>query len=422
MTIDGLQSWLLANPAMAISGILLVGLLLLLFARGFVARGLVYLAARTKNKADDVLVRHLRPYRLAWVAPLLAVLALSYLLPAYQQVIRIASLFGIMWLSIATFNALLDALNEIYESSQSYSGVSIQSYLDIAKLFLIVVGLILSIALITGESPVVLLTGLGALMAVILLIFQNTILSLVASVQIVVHDLIKEGDWIEVPSYEADGDVENITLHTITVRNFDMTYTVIPTYRIVEVPYRNWRGMKESGGRRIQRSVAVDMITVKFCDAELLARLQRIHLIQAYMNQKIKSIEQYGREHSGHTDSALDGPQITNVEVFRTYIQAYLRSRADIHTEKMPLLVRELAPKPNGLPIELYFFTKTTEWADYEIIQAEVFDHILAAAAYFDLRVFQEPTGMDFSSVAQSLARSGNGANSAPPVVVERAA
>lgn len=419
MDIGEYQSWLIANPLIALGSILAASVMLFLFARGFIARGMFYLAARTTNRADDVLVQHLHPFRLAWLAPLTVIYALSYLLPDYQNLIRIGSLFAIMWLSIATVNSLLDALNELYEKSKSFSGVSIQSYLDIAKLVLIVVGIILSIALFTGESPVVLLTGLGALMAVILLIFQNTILSLVASIQIVVHDLIKEGDWLEVPSYEADGDVENITLHTITIRNFDMTYTVIPTYRIVEVPYKNWRGMKESGGRRIQRSVGVDMMSVKICDAELLERLQRIHLIKDYMDEKIKMIEQYRQKHAGHRDSALDGPQITNIEVFRTYIQAYLKNRTDIHTEKMPLLVRELAPKPNGLPIELYFFTKTTEWGEYEMIQAEVFDHVLAAGPYFDLRVFQEPTGMDFSNLARSLVRGSNGSESAQPAVVE---
>jgi len=250
----------------------------------------------------------------------------------------------------------------------------------------------------------VLLTGLGALAAVLMLIFQNTILSLVASIQIAANDLLKEGDWVEVPSYEADGDVMNINLHTIKIRNFDLTYTVIPTYKIVDVPYRNWRGMTESGGRRIQRSLLVDQISIKFCTQEMLERLSRIDLLSEYMREKIAKIEAYRQQRPETYDSPLDGPQITNIEVFRAYITEYLKHRPDIFTEGMPFLVRVLAPTPTGLPVELYVFAKTTDWATYEMIQAEIFDHLLAAAQNFDLRVFQQPTGLDFASFAKTTA------------------
>jgi len=297
----------------------------------------------------------------------------------------------------------LNAVNEIYEARRNYNGVSIQSYLDITKILLVLVGLILSVTLLTGESPVVLLTGLGAIAAVLLLIFQGTILSLVASIQIVANDLIKEGDWIEVPSYEADGDVVNINLHTIKIRNFDMTYSIIPTYKIVDVAYKNWRGMKESGGRRIKRSLSVDMVSIKFCDAEMLSRLRKVDLIAPWLNKRIEGLENYQREHSDHFDSPLDGPQVTNIEIFREYITAYLKSRPDIISEGMPFLVRVLEPNPTGLPIELYAFTSITAWEGYEAIQAEIFDHLLGAAPVFDLRVFQEPTGLDFSTFAKAV-------------------
>ncbi len=398
------QIWVDQNPILALSGILILGVLLFLLARGVVARGLIYMAGRTTSKMDDIFVKHLKPFRVAWLAPLVVYYSLAYLLPQYQPVIEKVSLFFILWVSAFTLNSLMNALNEIYESSKSYTGVSIQGYLDIAKILVILVTGILSISLITDESPVVLLTGLGALTAVLLLIFQNTLLSLVASIQIVANDLIKEGDWIEVPSYEADGDVVNISLHTIKIRNFDMTYTVIPTYRIVEVAYRNWRGMKESGGRRIQRSLLVDMVSIKFCSPEMLDRLRRIDLIQGYLDERIAGIEAYRQAHAERYNSPLDGPQITNIEVFREYIARYLHSRPDIHTQGLPFLVRALSPKPNGLPIELYIFTKTTQWEQYELIQAEIFDHLLAAASNFDLRVFQEPTGLDFANFAGSVA------------------
>ena len=191
--------------------------------------------------------------------------------------------------------------------------------------FFMDIALILSVTILTGQSPWVLLTGLGALMAVILLVFQSTILSLVASVQIVANDLLKEGDWIEVPSYGADGDVVNVTLHTIKIRNFDMTYTVIPTYKIVDVAYKNWRGMQESGGRRIQRCITVDMLSVKFCENNLLEKLKRIDIIADLMDQKIIELNSYKEKHADHFDEILDGPQITNIEIFRHYMVAYLK-------------------------------------------------------------------------------------------------
>jgi miniconductance mechanosensitive channel len=390
------------NPSMALSAVVLVSVFLFLLARYVIARGLMSLAARTSSKVDDILVRNLNPVRMAWLAPLLTVYINAYLFPQYSLLVEKAALFFILWITVVTFNATLNAINEIYETRPHYNGVSIQSYLDVVKIVAVVVGIILSITLMTDESPIVLLTGLGALAAVLMLIFQNTILSLVASIQIAANDLLKEGDWVEVPSYEADGDVMNINLHTIKIRNFDMTYTIIPTYKIVEVPYRNWRGMTESGGRRIQRSLLVDQVSIKFCDEEMLERLCRIDLLGEFMQEKIARIESYRTQRPETYDSPLDGPQITNIEVFRAYIAAYLRSRPDIFTEEMPFLVRVLGPTPMGLPVELYVFAKTTDWGTYEMIQAEIFDHLLAAAGHFDLRVFQQPTGLDFASFAHS--------------------
>jgi miniconductance mechanosensitive channel len=305
-------------------------------------------------------------------------------------------LFGLLWLGTITISALLNAINEIYESRPNYKGVSIQGYLEIVRILLFLVAIILSVSLFSGESPVVLLTGLGALTAVLLLVFQNTILSLVASVQINSMDLINEGDWIEVPEFGADGDVVDISLHTIKVQNFDMTFAVIPTHKIMETAYRNWRGMEEAGGRRIERSILVDMTSIQFCAEEVLDRLSKIDLICEYVSERLQMIKDHKEKHASDYDSPLDGPQVTNTEIFRRYIEAYLHSREDIHHDGLPFLVRNLEPTQTGLPIELYLFTKTTVWEEYEAIQSEIFDHLLAAANHFDLHVFQEPTGMDF--------------------------
>ena len=229
-------------------------------------------------------------------------------------------------------------------------------------------------------------------------------MSIVASIQMVANDMIKEGDWIEVPDYGADGDVVNVSLHSIKVQNFDMTFSVIPTYKMVDVSFKNWRGMKEAGGRRIERPILVDMTTIKFCDQALLETLKKIDLIGNYVEERMKKIASYHAENPAKMDSPLDGPQVTNLEVFRAYIAAYLRNRPDIHQDGLPFLVRTLEPRPDGLPLELYVFARTTEWEVYEHIQSEIFDHLLAAAGHFDLRVFQQPTGMDFSTLARSLA------------------
>jgi miniconductance mechanosensitive channel len=397
MLISDFQAWLAQNPTNSVFVFFLLALAAFVFARFVIARGLTYVAARTASKWDDTLIKHLRPYRVAWLAPLAVIYLLNYLIPDQSTLIRRAALFFILWLSVLTVNSLMNAVNEIYENSKNFHGISIQGYFDIAKIALVVVAVILSVSLFSGESPIVLLTGLGAMTAVLLLIFQNTILSLVASIQIAAQDLIKEGDWIEVPSYDADGDVVNISLHTIKIRNFDMTYSIIPTYKIVDVAFRNWRGMKESGGRRIQRSLLIDMLSVKFCDDEMLRRLKKIDLIHDYLETRIQAIQDYHQGEAEKADSPLDGPQITNTEIFRAYIIDYLKCREDIYHEKLPFLVRTLAPTPAGLPVELYIFTRTTLWEEYEGIQSEIIDHLLAAAGHFDLRVFQEPTGMDFA-------------------------
>jgi len=400
MNPETIKAYLAGNPLPGIGLIIGALAIVLLVARNIIARGLIALSRHTKTRVDDILVKHLKPLRVAWLVPLSALYLSAGLLPAYQHWIEIGSLFAILWLGTLTLSSLLNALNEIYETRPNYKGVAIQGYLDILRILLLLVAIILTISLLSGESPLVLLTGLGALTAVLLLIFQNTILSLVASVQINTMDLIKEGDWIEVPAYEADGDVVNISLHTIKVQNFDKTFSVIPTHKIMDSAYRNWRGMKEAGGRRIERSLLIDMTSMKFCDADLLEKLEKIDLIQEPLAKRRQAIEQYQREHADCCDSALDGPQITNTEVFRTYIEAYLKSRADIHLEGMPFLVRNLAPTQTGLPIEVYLFTKTTVWEEYEAIQSEIFDHLLTAASHFGLRVFQEPTGMDFNALA----------------------
>jgi miniconductance mechanosensitive channel len=396
-----IQTWISGNPSLALAAVVLLFLLIYLLARLIFGRGLTYVAALTKNKYDDIIVQKLRPYRASLLAPFLLLYVFAYLARDYQTVIEKTALFFIIWLSAVTLNGLITAINQIYESRPSFSGVSIQGYLDIVKILVILVSVILSISLLTDESPVLLLSGLGALTAVLLLIFQDTIMALVASIQISVKNLIKEGDWLEVPSYDADGVVTNMSLHTITVQNWDKTITAIPTHKMIVSAYKNWRGMQESGGRRIMRSIPLDQNSIKFCTPKMIDRYGKIDLIADEIAEWRKASATYKKGKKTY-DSPLDGPQVTNVGIFRCYVEAYLRSHPKIHTQGMDFLIRELAPSSAGLPIELYVFTKTTKWNEYEQIQAEIIDHLLAAAGYFDLRIFQQPTGFDFAKGMQA--------------------
>ena len=384
---ETLQTWLDSNPINLTIAVVVGALLAFLVARFIVARGLIYLTSRTQNKWDDILVKHLRPYRLAWVAPLIVVYVFAYLWEA-KTLIETSSLLLITWLVVLTFTSMLSAVNLIYESRATYTGVSIQGYLDIGKLVFLAVGTILSVSLITGQSPVLLLSGLGAIAAVLLLIFHDTILALVASIQIAANDLVREGDWIEVPGFNADGDVTNISLHSIKIQNFDKTFTVIPTYKLMDASFKNWRGMSQAGGRRIKRAIFIDIQSIRFCDQEDLHRLSKFDLLKDYLPTRT-----WGP--NGASPDTL--PRSTNVGAFMAYIEAYLRSRPDIRKD-MTIMVRHLDPGPNGLPLEIYIFSNTTVWEQYEAIQANIFDHLLAVVPDFKLKVFQQPTG-DFSSL-----------------------
>jgi miniconductance mechanosensitive channel len=385
MNIEMILAWMQANPILVAA---IAAVFSFIIARYFIARGLIYLTSRTQNKWDDILVKHLRPYRLVWIAPLLVAYYYAYLW-ANETAIRTFSLFLILWLVVLTFNSLLNAVNLIYESRTTYSGVAIQGYLDLGKLLFLAVGIILSVSLFTGQSPVLLLSGLGALTAVLLLVFQDTILSLVASVQIAANDLVKEGDWIEVPSFNADGDVTNMSLHNIKIQNFDKTFTVIPTHKLMEVSYKNWRGMSQAGGRRVKRSIYLDIQTIHFCDAVDLERIKKLGLLDEYISKRSW----------GEAPQENGLPRSTNVGAFMAYVDAYLRQRPDIRKD-LTVMVRQLDPGPSGLPIEIYVFTTTTDWEQYEAIQASIFDHLLATVPDFNLRVFQQPTGRDFNSLA----------------------
>ena len=402
MTFEDIQIWLQTNSPVTTSlsylGIILLALASYVFTKRYVVRILLHFTESTQNKYDDIILAKIKPGRLALAVPLGIFYFFASRFPEAQKYIEQTIIIFILWIGILLINSLIDATNEIYESRESYNGKPIKGYLDLAKIFFYIIGGILTISLITGKSPWILIGGLGALTAVLLLVFRDTILSLVASIQLTSNDLVKEGDWLEVPSYGADGDVIDMALHTVKIQNFDKTITVIPTYKLMEVSYKNWRGMQQSGGRRIKRAIYIDIDSIKICDQKLIERFKGFDLIKEDVISKEKELQAYNKKQNFNTEQLINGRSMTNIGIYQDYIKAYLCNHPDIHKD-MPFLVRMLQPSPTGLPIEIYVFTNTTDWVAYEGIQAEVFNHLLAVAPQFGLHVFQQPTGKDFGKL-----------------------
>jgi miniconductance mechanosensitive channel len=322
------------------------------------------------------------------------------LFPDYSGIIHkiLNSIFVIVILNC--INILLSAFGDVYGKSRFSKRIHIKGYLQVVKLILGLVGVLGIVTVWTGQSPVYLLSGIGALTAVLMLVFKDTILSFVATVQINSNDLFKIGDWVEAPQFGADGDVVDIALHTVKIQNWDKTITVIPTHKLIDSSFKNWRGMTDSGGRRIKRSIYIDVSTIRFCDEELLRRFQSIKLLQNYIHSKITDVDNSNRDLNLNLEQLINGRRLTNIGTFRAYINAYLREHKDIHND-MTFLIRQLPPGELGIPIEIYVFTNDTDWIKYEAIQADIFDHLMAVVNEFDLKVFQNPSGSDMKQFSR---------------------
>lgn len=302
---------------------------------------------------------------------------------------------GFIVLTIAlALGALLDIINMIYQRRSDAHVHPIKGYLQVIKIVIYAIATILIIATLIDRSPLILLSGLGAMAAVLLLIFQDTILSLVASVQITSNDLIRVGDWVEMPQLNVDGDVIDIALHTVKVQNWDKTISNIPTKRFISDSFKNWRGMQESGGRRVKRSLFLDQQSVHFLSEDECVHLHRFNLLDDYLTEKRREIDAWNANLKERGKEPVNTRRITNIGSFRAYVERYLRSHGGIH-QAMTLMVRQLSPTADGLPLEIYCFTNTVAWTQYEAIQSDIFDHLLAIIPEFGLRVFQHPSGAD---------------------------
>lgn len=313
---------------------------------------------------------------------------------ALYRVLQFTQIY-LVFVSLLSVNAFLNAIYEIYQGFEVSKSKPIKGYLQVFKIILFVFGTIIAISMLLGKSPVYLLGGLGAFSAILLLIFKDPILGLVGGIQLSANDMVRPGDWIVQQKSGADGVVTEISLTTVKVQNWDKTITTVPTYSLVSESFTNWRGMEESGGRRIKRSVFIDVNSVKFCSQEMIDRFRKINLVSDYVEQKESELAEYNKSNNVDNSVLVNGRRQTNLGVFRAYLMAYLRSNPNIRQD-MTFLVRQLQPGESGIPMEIYVFSKVQEWASYENIQSDIFDHVLAAVPEFELQVFQNPSGADF--------------------------
>ncbi|WP_066558537.1 mechanosensitive ion channel family protein [Croceicoccus bisphenolivorans] len=384
-----------------------------LWVQSLIGLVLIALAAMAANfLIKKVLLRAAAPFldtrsltadkaaaRLANVIPLLIVSAGITLVPNLPEgaivVVRNVCSALIVVAIASAISGGLNYINELYARRPEAKSRPIKGYIQVIKIVLFGGAAILAIATLMEQSPLLLLSGLGAMAAVLMLVFKDTILSLVASVQLSSNDMLRVGDWIEMPQLNADGDVIDIALHTVKVQNWDKTVTTIPTHRLISESYRNWRGMKDSGGRRIKRALFIDQNSIGFLDEEQHARVSRFRLLDGYLAGKDSELREWNASHLSADCDGVNARRTTNIGTFRAYVVAYLKAHGRI-TQDMTMLVRQLPPTPQGLPLEIYCFTNTTAWGEYEGIQSDIFDHMLAILPEFGLRIFQEPSGLDF--------------------------
>lgn len=406
-----LEPW--AQMALGLALLSTLALSARLLARWLLTRVVSRLQVGAQSRWAQVLLGGTVLRRLAQVVPSLVVqagiLAVPHLPEVAATVIRNVAVALTVLHTLRVLLAMLDALHASSESGEAPAGAqrrSIKSYVQLGKLMLMLLGGIVILATLIDRSPLILLSGLGAMSAVLMLVFKDTILSFTAGVQLSSNDLLRVGDWIEMPQVGADGDVIDIALNTVKVQNWDKTITTIPTWRLMSESYRNWRGMAQSGGRRIKRALQLDMTSVHFLNEAQVARLARIALLRPYLEGKLRDVSQTNASLRATLGEQAADPanqrRLTNLGTFRAYAEAYLRAHPGINHD-MTLMVRTLEPTAQGVPLELYCFTATTAWVAYEGIQGDIVDHLLAILPEFDLQLYQSPSGHDFRRVFEAV-------------------
>ncbi|AXQ22744.1 mechanosensitive ion channel family protein [Acinetobacter wuhouensis] len=404
--IQNIQDWSDQYPwlEMLTSLGILIGFALLanFVAKQVVVRGIRKLIEKLKFANSDILSQHSVIRRIANIVPAIVIINgivtvphLSEKMISVVQMLGQAFIFVTIALAISEF---LSIFNLVYQKNPKSRNKPIKGYLQLVKLIIYIVCGLLILGTFLKKDVFSLLAGFGAMAAVLMLVFQNTILSLVASVQISSYDMVRIGDWIEMPSLNADGDVIDMSLHTITVQNFDKTFTTIPTNKLVTDTFKNWRGMKQVGARRIKRSIFIDQNSVHFLSAQEQNKFKAFLLLDSYLNEKQNELKAFNQQFLN--DAMLNQRRLTNIGTFRAYVTAYLKQHSGI-SQTQTVMVRQMQPTSEGLPLEIYAFANTTIWGDYEMIQSDIFDHLMAILPEFGLKIYQAPSGSDLQAMFQ---------------------
>lgn len=369
-----------------------------LIAKRIILKSLQFIIQKSQNKWDDALIKYKVFNHLARFFPFLVVYLFAPVFNTAEGWIHRISLTCMIVIGLFAFNSFLNAVVDIYNTFEISKEKPIKGYVQIVKIVLSFLVGIFILATMMNRSPWGLLSGLGAMTAILMFVFKDTVLGFIASLQLSFNDMVRVGDWIEMPKYGANGDIIDVSLHTVKVRNWDKTISTIPTQALVSDSFKNWRGMQESGGRRIKRSIYIDISTIKFCNSQMLDRFEKMHLLTEYIRKKKKVIGDFNRDLKVDQADIISSRNLTNIGTFRAYIEAYLQNHPKIRKD-MTFLIRQLQSTQNGLPMEIYVFSNDQDWIRYEGIQSDIMDHLFAALPEFDLKAFQLPSGSDFQKL-----------------------
>lgn len=404
-----MMQWLMQPQAQLVGGLsalILMAWLAAAVTRRSLIRGFRAVAVRTAWAWDDIWIEHGALRRLSHMVPTLVIQFGIGFVPGVPDeldaLIRSIALAGTILFLILAIAATLDALEDMFKRGSNGTR-SIKTYIQFLKIAVFIIGAVVIISILINRSPLILLSGLGALSAILLLVFKDTILGLVAGVQLTSNDMLRVGDWIEVPGAGADGDVIDIALHTVKVQNWDKTITTIPTWKLIADPFKNWRGMSEAGGRRIKRALLIDAGSVHFIGADVIERMSESRVLRDYLSSKTSEVSSWNNQLGDAARFPLNQRRLTNLGTLRAYALSFLRSHPGIRQD-MTLIVRQLDANGEGIPLELYCFTKTTAWSEYEGIVSDIFDHLIAILPEFGLRLYQKPAGGDLRDAIAALA------------------
>jgi miniconductance mechanosensitive channel len=391
------------------SGFLLViafALIIFYISKYIIVKWVHRMAVKSSSNWDDAFVERKVFKRLAYLIPALIIHgSVEYVIPDYPHtmvvVLTLINVY-IVTVSVIVTASVLDAAHDIYNSYEISKTRPIKGFIQVAKIFLwVIYAIILITVLFLRTKGFGWLAGLGAFSAVLLLVFKDPILGFAGGIQLATNDMLRIGDWIEMPKYNADGTVIDIAITTVKVQNWDKTITTIPTYFLVSDSYKNWRGMQESGARRIRRHILIDLNSIKFCTSEMLERFSKYGYVTEYIARTESELKTYNKENKVDPGVMINGHRQTNIGIFRAYLTAYLKENPNLHQD-LSLMVRQLQPTETGLPLEIYAFSKEQDWERFEEIQSDIFDHVLAGITFFDLKLFQGPSGNDFQTLAKS--------------------